>query len=533
MKLKKNEPQQATLQKIITRSYLLFTLGCASVIFLIVIAMQWYLQTSAPIFRLDELVENAPNMTDSDFIHMDKKYYLGENGVFFLLDENGSMLYTNDANLYSDFLASELNCIQDYNSTINKQLTEYRTDNGDIRYLLLIQNETDSVISEIVDYTVFDEHFNILGGTLFDNKKQLTPNEISCLMASIDNTYKKQKYKFQNPDGQTRIIVATTYNELSIKDTQFANIIINGCLAFIILGCMLVLLYGSMISKQLSRVILSFNHQLGEFKQGTKFSFSKDGMSSELIEIADYVEQLTEKIQQCEWEKKYLNTSRKKLIADISHDFKTPITVIQGYARALKDDLVAVEEQKLYLDLIYTKAERLDELIQIFSEYSMLEHPDMPMNFAVKDICNIVQVYFANKYEELEVEGFPLYAEIPDEPLRCKIDQVLFFRVLENLMNNTLKYNPKGTAIHIRVEDDIKMINLYIGDTGIGIPDEISKVLFEPFVTGDNCRSSKNGAGLGLAISKKIITLHHGRIELLSPPTHNCSTEYIIQLPKI
>ena len=105
----------------------------------------------------------------------------------------------------------------------------------------------------------------------------------------------KQKYKFQNPDGQTRIIVATTYNELSIKDTQFANIIINGCLAFIILGCMLVLLYGSMISKQLSRVILSFNHQLGEFKQGTKFSFSKDGMSSELIEIADYIEELTEK----------------------------------------------------------------------------------------------------------------------------------------------------------------------------------------------------------------------------------------------
>lgn len=155
----------------------------------------------------------------------------------------------------------------------------------------------------------------------------------------------------------------------------------------------------------------------------------------------------------------------------------------------------------------------------------------MPVNLSNQDICSIIQVYFANKYEELELAGFELVADIPEYSIECKTDVKLFCRAIENLVNNSLKYNNSGTTIFVGIEQQKNTVKIYIGDTGYGIPDAIADKLFEPFVTGECSRGANHGSGLGLAITKKIIVSHHGTIDYIKVSEHNCNAEYVITLP--
>ena len=144
------------------------------------------------------------------------------------------------------------------------------------------------------------------------------------------------------------------------------------------------------------------------------------------------------------------------------------------------------------------------------------------------DICEYAREYLATKYNELVLGGFLIEVEIPKMIIWCQIDVQQMKRVFENLINNSVKHNKRGTMLFFSMKKEADTICISIGDNGTGIPKELAQMVFEPFVVGDESRNSRQGTGLGLAIAKKIVEAHDGVIELVKFPKEGLSTEFRI-----
>lgn len=252
---------------------------------------------------------------------------------------------------------------------------------------------------------------------------------------------------------------------------------------------------------------------------------------AEFKELADNFLYLEKALQKSEEERQRLDGEKRKLLSDISHDLKTPVTVIQGYASALRDGLTAPEDQKKYLDAISKKADRVSELLQTFHEYSRLDRPDMPVSRRQEDLCGLVREYFAERYQELELAGFEVEASIPEESIPVCVDRALLRRAMENIVNNAAAYNPPGTKLTVEVAEEEGRAKIRIADDGIGIPEELKRDLFRPFATGDAARGSGHGSGLGLAITAKILELHGGSVRLEETSSFGKGASFLLVLP--
>ena len=261
--------------------------------------------------------------------------------------------------------------------------------------------------------------------------------------------------------------------------------------------------------------------------EGNSVRVGNCGGTREIRRIGESFDTLTERLEESEKERRLMDESRQKLIADISHDLKTPITVIAGYADAVCDGKVPPEEVKRYLAVIREKAESLTKLINAFHEYSKIEHPDFVLQMEKQDLCEYSREYLVKKYDEIDLAGFSLQVSIPEEPIYCQIDGFQLQRVLDNLLSNSLRYNRLGTILFFDIEKGDGKAYIRIADNGRGIPKERTKSIFEPFVVGNEARSS-GGSGLGLSIAKRIMELHGGDIILAEKPRTGRTSEFIL-----
>ena len=220
-------------------------------------------------------------------------------------------------------------------------------------------------------------------------------------------------------------------------------------------------------------------------------------------------------LSESEKERAELENQRQKMLGDISHDIKTPVTVIRGYSSAIADHIVPQEEQEKYLRIISQKAALLSELVDSFSDYSRLQHPDFQMNFEKTDLSEYLREYAAEKYEELELQDYPMDISIPENAMEADIDRQQLKRVFENIIINSVKHTSAHTVISVSLQREGENAVISLGDNGPGIPPDLRKTIFEPFVTGDDSRTSGKGSGLGLSIVKKIVEAHHGTVELM------------------
>ncbi|MCR5527695.1 MAG: HAMP domain-containing histidine kinase [Saccharofermentans sp.] len=237
-------------------------------------------------------------------------------------------------------------------------------------------------------------------------------------------------------------------------------------------------------------------------------------------------------------EQKAQDRKRYLMISDIAHDLKTPMTTVSGYARALSEGMIKPEKQQEYLDTITAKTERMNDIIQMLFNYSRLDSDGFELVKAPLDICELARECVAASYTDIEEAGDEIDIDIPEERLMCQIDKVQLARSINNLITNAVKHNSKGTKIFIGVKDEIDSARVFVADSGETIPQELEEKLFEPFVMGDESRSTKGGSGLGLSVSKKIAELHDGRLKLVQKPDmgrYQLGEEYnkvfIISLP--
>ena len=187
------------------------------------------------------------------------------------------------------------------------------------------------------------------------------------------------------------------------------------------------------------------------------------------------------------------------MLADISHDLRQPITVIQGYAGALRDGMVPKEREQEYLQAICRKSWIMTELVNTFYEYSKTDSPDFRLSTEKTYMCEYMREYLADKYTELDMAGFTLDVDIPDIPVCCMIDRVQLRRAVENLITNAVRHNQEGAALFLSVRDGGDAATVTVADNGEGVPDDIAATLFEPFRHGGMTpEAAGEGAGWGL-----------------------------------
>ena len=219
---------------------------------------------------------------------------------------------------------------------------------------------------------------------------------------------------------------------------------------------------------------------------------------------------------------KRIDQVRKDFVANVSHELKTPITAIKGFAETLLESPVGPQEQRRFLEIISAQSARLSNIIDDLLTLSRLDHATNPPALEPADIAAFAETVCDGFREKAAAKGIALVfsAEEGEGELAACINQALFGHALENVLDNAVKYCPEGgevrCAVFARQEGGRRRIFVAVEDTGCGIPDECRERVFERFFRVDKGRSrEQGGTGLGLAIARHVVELHGGTIRAL------------------
>jgi len=228
---------------------------------------------------------------------------------------------------------------------------------------------------------------------------------------------------------------------------------------------------------------------------------------------------------------KSVETLRRELIANVSHDLRTPLAIVKGYVETLliKNENIKTEDRLKYLQTSMGSLERLEKLIAQLFEYSKLEarqiEPEKEPFFIselAQDVAANYQVLAKDKNIKIEL------VQNQNVPL-VFADLSLVERVIQNLMDNALKFTPEGGNIKIELLTDDKNVEIKVKDTGPGISEEDQSQIFDRYRQAERTGHQQQGTGLGLAIVKKILELHDTSIQVKSKL--NEGTAFMFKLP--
>ncbi|MEV5029058.1 sensor histidine kinase [Paenibacillus sp. LPE1-1-1.1] len=226
---------------------------------------------------------------------------------------------------------------------------------------------------------------------------------------------------------------------------------------------------------------------------------------------------------------KQLDQMRQEFVANVSHEFQTPLTSMQGLARAVLDKETTPEQTDSYLAIIEMESKRLSGLSKQLLMLAALDKESKPLHktaFRLDEQIRQILITLEWQWTEKSLE---LELELPDTVVHA--DQQLLYEVWLNLIANSIKFSQPGEAISISIaESDV--IEVKISDKGIGIPEVDLPYIFDRFYKADKARSHKSaGSGLGLSIVQKIVALHQGSITVYSQPEEG--TSVIVTFPRL
>ena len=206
----------------------------------------------------------------------------------------------------------------------------------------------------------------------------------------------------------------------------------------------------------------------------------------------------------------------KELIANITHDLKTPITSIRGYVEGIMDGVADTEEKMdRYIKTIYNKANALNALINELTGYSKIDAREITYNFGRISVDEYFGDCASEMIFDLQEQGVKfVYDNRVKKNTAVLADPVQLSKVIHNIISNSVKYkSPERSVIRMRIKDMNEYIQVDVRDNGMGIPKEDTEKIFDRFFRSDVSRNSdKGGNGIGLSIAKKIIEDHGGKI---------------------
>jgi signal transduction histidine kinase len=260
-----------------------------------------------------------------------------------------------------------------------------------------------------------------------------------------------------------------------------------------------------------------------QIESGSYPTLRKEG-PREVQELAESFNNMSSRVQQTE-------ESQRDFLANVSHELKTPITSIQGFAQSILDG-AANSAQDLHQasEIIYNEAARMHRLVIDLLTLSKLEGGTANLQYSTVDLSSLVEQVVEKMQPQIQTAGIIIFQEI-DKHQFVFGDADRLAQVFTNLMDNAIKFTPQKGKISISIKAEPASILASISDTGPGIPSQEESRIFERFYQVDKSRrgGSSRGIGLGLSIARQIILSHNGEIWVSSSPKKGST--FFIRLP--
>lgn len=253
----------------------------------------------------------------------------------------------------------------------------------------------------------------------------------------------------------------------------------------------------------------------------------------ELRELLIVINKLLEFSQKVFADYRKKEMSMSKMLSNISHDLKTPLTVVLGYIETIKlDENISKEEREILLSKVHNKTLEVIELINKFFDLAKLESGDKDVPLTRVNINEICRKNILDLYDSLSAKGIQVDIQIPEAPVYALGNLEALERIMNNLISNAIKYGNDGNYLGLTLTCDEKSVYIEIIDKGKGIDESNIEKVFERMYTLEDSRNKLyQGSGLGLTITKKLVNKLNGEIILKSKPY--IKTSFTVKLKKI
>ena len=351
------------------------------------------------------------------------------------------------------------------------------------------------------------------GYVAYGNKKyNPTPEQMMAMFKSTNNELSFKHHNEVLAYGTKNMINGQEYYIYVQKDTsgqKSAIVFLTGSIVFLVIA--------DIIVKPLTRL----TNAIKELSNGN-YNVRVDNVGQ------DEISKLNQGFNQMARQLAKQDETRQKFISDISHEFQTPLTSIQGFANILKEEDLPKEQRVKYANIILYNSKRLSSLAKNMLQLTLLDREEIELeltNYSLVEQMNRVISTQENQAMEKNIE---IVFEMPKKEIFIEGDEQRLEQVWTNIISNAIKYTNEGGLITITMKKNSKDIEISIEDTGIGMSKEVVSHIFERFYREDKARNVE-GNGLGLAIVKSIVDLHHGKIDILSQV--DVGTNFIVRLP--
>lgn len=289
----------------------------------------------------------------------------------------------------------------------------------------------------------------------------------------------------------------------------------------LIIGLIVVIVYQYLVQRNQQRVLASIPEKLQQIMKRSsdeKLLIQTDDVIVKKLLIE--LNQLLEHTQTSRAAHLQTEDSMRRMLSNISHDLKTPLTVVMGYIEMITaDPNLSKEETDVLLEKVHNKTVEVLNLMNKFFNLARLESGDIDMPLTRVNINEICRKNILAYYDVLSAKGFTVEVDIPEEPLYALGNEVELERILNNLLSNSIRYGSDGLVIGLNVRSTSDMIYVDVWDKGKGMNEIDQNRIFERMYTLEDSRNKLyQGSGLGLTITKRLIEQLGGEITLHSVP---------------
>ena len=423
--------------------------------------------------------------------------------------------FYSEANLIASTYASEL-----YNSEIDLETVKKQIDalslylNASIQIInpsgrLILDTQTKINVEDVVSIENFDP--TIMGNSYYVvdrffgtfEKEQLT------VIAPITSDYKVKGY----------VVIHYAIREIERTSNKLTSIFLLTFVILFLLSMIILIFFTEIVYVPLRKI----THATEQYASGNMhYEFQVDS-DDEIGYLAACLNYMASEIARSE-------DDQKKFVANVSHDFRSPLTSIKGYLEAMLDGTIPPETYEKYLGIVLNETERLTKLTNslltlnnLNTKGMLLDKTDFDVNGVIRNIAASFEGSCLKKKIAIEVvlTGEEMYVNADME----KIKQVIY-----NLLDNAIKFSHHDSVIKIETTEKKNKIFVSVKDSGIGIPKDDLKLIWDRFYKSDLSRGKdKKGTGLGLSIVKEIINSHNENINVIS--TEGVGSEFVFSLP--
>lgn len=431
-----------------------------------------------------------------------------------LIRENAERLYS-EAILISNSYASEL-----YNNEISLETVKDQLDS-----LAVYMNSSIRIINPS-GRVVLDSSkpLNLEDVDMIENFDPTITGNSYYIVDRFFDTFEKQNLNVIVPitaDYKVKGYVTIHYAMSSIDDSanSLTGIFMMTFLILFLLSMIILIFFTEMVYIPLKKITYA-TEQYASGNMHYEFQVESDDEIGYLAACLNY---MANEIARSE-------DDQKKFVANVSHDFRSPLTSIQGYLKAMLDGTIPPEMYEKYLTIVLNETERLTKLTNSLLTLNNLNTKGILLDKTDFDINQVIRNTAASFEGVCRSKNIAIEVVLTEEVMYVNADVEKIQQVLYNLLDNAIKFSHHNSVIKIETSEKKNKIFISVADHGIGIPKDDLKLIWDRFYKSDYSRGKdKKGTGLGLSIVKEIINAHGENINVIS--TEGAGSEFVFSLP--